>query len=319
MPLDKRYEVFAACLLVVFGVFYARAEWIPASPERQVESAEERLGIDVGEPNRWFSAWSIGDGQAFAVIAADPSGGKLGDEIKEPIYRFSRAGFGWLAFVASLGQEHWIPYAMAAVGIASVAAVLWLSVDLRDRLGRRAWLLILNPALYIGFAGDTAEPLAIFLLTYGLAFGSAWSAAALGVTRPSYLLAHLGRTRMLGWGFASAALLLSYSILRFGTDQLLPDAGRVAFPLAAFIDHASLAGWALVAVGAVTVTRGIRHRDFAWIASGILVLILGPDVTTNASNAWRAAGMLPVLWAFGPGYSPRSGRLKARDAAVSDA
>lgn len=307
MSIARRTEVIAATLIVVFGVFYTRAEWIPASAEMQVELAEERLGLDVAEPNRWFSAWSVGDGQAFAVIAADPTGEKLGEEIKEPIYRFSRAGYGWLAFVASAGQESWVPYGMAIVGAASVAGVLWLSIRLRDRIGWRTWLLILNPALYIGFAGDTAEPLAIFLLAFGMAFGSVWAAVALGVTRPSYLLAKLRSARLFLWGVASALLLLIYGILRFGTDQLFPDPGRIALPVTAYAEHSSLAGWALLTFGVATLAVGFRRRDWAWIASGLLVVALGPDVTANPANAWRAAGMLPVLWAFGTGFRPAIG------------
>ena len=62
-----------ATLIVGLVALYARAEYIPAAPDRHVELAEARFDLDVGPVNRWFSAWSIGDGQAFAVIAADPS------------------------------------------------------------------------------------------------------------------------------------------------------------------------------------------------------------------------------------------------------
>ena len=30
--------------------------------------ASEKYDLDFGEPSRWFSAWSVGDGQAFAVV-----------------------------------------------------------------------------------------------------------------------------------------------------------------------------------------------------------------------------------------------------------
>ena len=89
---EHRLEIVLAGAIVVMGAFYARAVYIPTWADRHVEVASEKLNLEFGDPSRWFSAWSIGDGQAYAVIAADPSGVKLGQEIKEPAYRFSRKG-----------------------------------------------------------------------------------------------------------------------------------------------------------------------------------------------------------------------------------
>lgn len=161
---ERRLEIILVVIIVVLGAFYARAAYIPTWAERHVEIAAEKLNLDVGEPPKWFSAWSLGDGQAYAVIAADPSGVKLGQEIKEPAYRFSRAGYSWLAAVFTLGNESWVPYGMALAGAASLIGILALAIALRGRLGWRSWLLIANPALYLGFAGDTSEPLGVLLL-----------------------------------------------------------------------------------------------------------------------------------------------------------
>lgn len=54
---------------------------------------------------------------------------------------------------------------------------------------------------------------------------------------------------------------------------------------------------ALAAVG-----LGFRRRDWSWALAGVFVLCFGPDVLRDLVNAWRAAGFVPVLWAFGPGY-----------------
>ena len=64
----------------------------------------------------------------------------------------------------------------------------------------------------------------------------------------------------------------------------------------------TVAGWILAVIAVATLSFGIRDRDWAWVASGLLVLCLGSDVTADPVNAWRAAGMLPVLWAFGTNY-----------------
>lgn len=301
-----KLEIVLAGLIMLTGAMFVRAEWIPPSAERHVEVAADLYDLDLAEPNRWLSAWSIGDGQAFAVIAADPTGEKLSEEIKEPHYRFSRAGYGWLAFAASLGQDQLIPLGMAVVGAIALFGNLLLAVRLRERIGVGAWILLMNPALYIGFAGDTAEPLAILLLTYALASGPWWSAIALGVTRPSYLLGLVQRSRLFAYGIAAALTLIGYSILKFGTDQLVPDSGRIGIPLAAYVEHPSPAGWVLAGLAVATLIVGVLRRDWAWILSGLLVICLGSDVTPNIENAWRAAGMLPVLWALGPGYRPPS-------------
>lgn len=300
---DLRLEILLATLIVVAGALSVREAFIPPFPERQVVLAGEKYDLDLGEPNRWFSAWSVGDGQAFAVIAADPAGVKLSEEVKEPAYRLSRAGFGWLSAVVSLGQQRWIPYAMALVGAAAVLGTLWLAGAIREALGAKAWLLILNPAVYLGFAGDTAEPLAAFVLAYATATGAVWASIAVGVSRPSFLTGLLGRPRLI-YGLAAAVLLTAYSAVRFGVEGLISEGERFAFPVTGFVDNPSIFGWALCLFALVTLWRGFRHRDLAWSVSALLVLSLGADVTFDIANAWRAAGMLPVLWAFGPGHEP---------------
>lgn len=319
---NRRLEIVLVSLIVVLGALYARAEYIPPHAERHVELAAEKYDIDLGEPNRWFSAWSVGDGQAFAVIAADPSGEKLSKEIKEPIYRFSRAGYGWLSAAMSLGRDAWIPYGMALAGAVALAGNLWLAIYLRRSIGPRAWFLVLNPALYIGFAGDTAEPLALLALAFGLASGAVWATLILAVTRPSYLLALITRGRQFSYGVATAVALAIYGILRFGTDDLVPDGGRLDIPLRAYFENASVAGWVLVGLAFSTLIVGFMRKDWSWVLSGLLVLSFGSDVTLAVENAWRAGGMLAILWTFGPNYatisavsdSPSAGTLRPAEA-----
>ena len=302
MAMNRRFELILVVLIVIGAAYYTRAEYIPPFSERHVEVAEEKYALDVGDPGPWFSAWSVGDGQAFAVIAADPTGMKLSAEIKEPAYRFTRAGFGWLAAVASFGRESWIPYGMAVIGVLSLAGLVIFAISVREQLGPRIWLLLVNPAIYLGFAGDTAEPLALLLLTAAVFSGSVWAALALGVTRPSYLVALIGRWRELSFGLAATAAILVYGLIRFGADQFVPDGGRIGLPFSAFVEHSTFLGWMLVAIAVGTLGVGLKRRDWAWVVSGVLVICLGSDVIADPINAWRAAGMIPVLWAFGPGY-----------------
>lgn len=301
---SRPVEVVLVLLIVVLASFYARAEYIPTWADRHVDAAEEKLNIDVGDPGPWFSAWSLGDGQAFAVIASDPSGDLLSEEIKEPVYRFARAGYGWAVALVTFGNDDLIPYGLAFVGAASIVALFLVALKYRDRHGPKAWLLLLNPAVYLGFAGDTVEPMAVVLLALAVGSGSIWAAAVLGVTRPTYVVGLLRQWRPFGALITSAALLTAYSVIRFGFDEAAVDGGRFSLPFAAYIENPTIAGWILVAAALATVYFGYQSKDWAWVAAGVLVLILGTDVTANPVNAWRAAGMLPVLWAFGPGYRP---------------
>ncbi len=298
-----RFEVALVVLITLGAAFYTRVEYVPTWADRHVDLAEERMGLKVGDPPPLFSAWSLGDGQAFAVIAADPTGSRLAKVVGEPTYRFSRAGFGWLAWALSLGRERWVPYSMAAAGALAITANLALAIHLRDRLGPKTWLLILNPAIYLAFGGDTAESLGAFFLALAMATGSRWGAVALGVTRPSYLVALLRRPRVFAWGLAAAALLASYGLVRFGFD-LTQFGGRLGLPLVGYLDEPNPLSLLVALLALGTLVIGIRQRDWSWIVAGVFVLGFTSAVVENPVNAWRAAGMLPVLWAFGPNYVP---------------
>ena len=302
MAKKHRFEALLVVAIVLLAALGARAAYIPVFYEEHVERAAETFDLSLGEPSRWFSAWSLGDGQAFATITADPSGGKLGERIKGPAYRFSRAGYSWLASALTLGNESWVPYGMALAGALAVIGILVLAMSLRERLGPKAWLMLLNPAIYLGFGGDTSEPLGVLLLGVALSTGSVWVAAALGVTRPTYLLALLGRWRLVAGGLGSALVLGAYSLWRFGFEGMGFPEGGIALPLAAYFDNSSLGGWILALLAITTVVIGVRYRNWTWVVMGIFVLSFGYSVTPNPINAWRAAGLLPVLWAFGPAY-----------------
>jgi len=311
-----RLEIWLAALaLAVLAVAY-RYAWTPGPWEEGLQFARDEWRIAVGEVGRWFSAWTIGDGQLFAVIAADPLGLDEGWEMIQPAFRYWRAGFGWLAWAASLGQESWVPYGMAIVGAASIVSTFLLTVRLRPELGKRAWFLVFNPAVLIAFAGDTAEGLGVLALAYAIATGRAWVSAALGVIRPSFLIALVGRWRLFRWGALTALVTGVWWIFHFGWEAS-QYGSNFALPFVGYGDEPSLQSLALGAFASATIWRGWRNRDWAWVASGIMVVCFSGFILADATNGWRVAGMLYVLWAFGPGYQQPPQALPVSDKTVA--
>ncbi len=307
---SPRLEVWLVGIVLAAVALLYRYAWIPDSWQEVLHHAEVSGGLALGRVGRWFSAWAAGDGQAFAVIAADPLGLDEGWRLAEPAYRYGRAGFGWLAWVASLGQEEWVPYGLAIVGLATTVASFLLAARLRSHLGVRAWLIAFNPAVVIALAGDTAEGLGALALAWALASGRWWASAALGVIRPTFLVALVGRWRCLLWGLGTAVTFGVLWILRFGFEPT-QYGGRLGLPSAGYIEQPSLmtVGFAFFAL--LTLVLGLRHRDWGWVASALLVLCFRGDVLGAAHNGLRAVGMLFVLWAFGPRYSPQRARTAA--------
>jgi hypothetical protein len=204
--------------------------------------------------------------------------------------------------LVTFGIDELVPYGLALVGAASLAGTLVLAIALRDRLGWKTWLLTANPAIYLGFAGDTSEPLGALLLALALANGSILGVILLGVTRPTYLLGLITRWKLLIWGVGAAVALGGYSLWRFGLEGAQVDGGRIGPLLTAYFENPSVTAWVLVVSALVTVILGLRARDWAWVLGGLFVLSFGHDVTLDPVNALRAAGFLPILWGFGPGY-----------------
>jgi hypothetical protein len=316
-----RFEIVLVVLIVLTVALYVRWDAIPVFGDRHIAGFEETYGVNVGAPGPWFSAWALGDGQAYALIGIDPTGETLAEGIREAGYRFARAGYGWAVWGVSLGQAELVPYALAIVGAVSLMAVLALAIRLRPALGPRVWLIVFNPALFIGFAADTSEPMGILLLALALAGGAGWFAALLGVTRPTFLVAMWGRWKQLALGISSAVALGVYSLIVFGLEAMIPSGGRLGLPFHAYVEYPSAWGFLLAGAAVITVAVGARTRDWSWVLAGVFVLCFGSDVLRDPVNAWRAAGFLSVLWGFRPGYRsiPRATTLHpvATDADVA--
>ena len=292
----------AACYL-------ATVAFVPANWHEHLVRLEGAIGIPVTSIAPWYSRWAIGDGVAFAIIATDPLGFDLGQSLFGPGYRYQRAGFGWVLWAVSLGQAEFVPYAMVLVGLSCIVALFVLARKYREVLGPASWLLVLNPAVFIAVLGATAEALGVLLLVLATASGGSRWSIPLGLTRPTFLIALVSRGRAFFLGVLATACLFGFGVWQFGWD-LGQYTGRATLPFFGFIEAASLGSWIVALSALVTLLVGLMRRDLAWIASGGFVLCFSSLVVENPFNALRAAGMLPVLWAFGPRWVPPPERAR---------
>lgn len=278
---------------------------------------EQTYGLDLPawyEDSPFFLLWSRGDGQAFVALGSDLDLNGPARELAVPVYRFSRAGYAWLGRLAALGRPGWVPVGLMAVNALSLLAVGAISSVVVQRRGPISFILAANPALYIGFASDTAEPLGIALLMVALVASTGrragLAAGLLGAVRPSLATALPERGRNLGAliaSFAAVALAVRFiGSAALGGDASIPNATFV-IPLTGYFDvwqelppgAAVVAGIPLVAALA-TIYFGLTKRSgwvrVSWVATGLLVLTFGSLVLHHPNNWIRAAAALPVVW-----------------------
>jgi hypothetical protein len=238
-------------------------------------------------------------------MAADPLGTDEGWGINVPHYRYQRVGYSWAAAAIVFGQENLLLAGLTIVGLLSVGGVVFIAHRQRDILGLRAWWLLVNPALYIGALNDTAEPMAILLLTVAFVSGGIWSSLGLAFVRPSYVIALADRPRRLFAALGTAVLLRLVWSLHFD-GSVFTTVGNLGLPFVGFVHEPSLSGSLVLLAGVITFAIGVRIRSWAWVFSGLLVVCLSASVFVVPIHAMRAAGMLPVLWAF-YGHDQRRG------------
>ncbi|MDH5616620.1 MAG: hypothetical protein OEY62_08790 [Acidimicrobiia bacterium] len=278
---------------------------------------ETTFGLDLpdwyaGQP--FFLLWTRGDGQAFVALASDLDLDGAAQELAVPIYRYTRIGYAWLGRVAALGRVSLVPVGLMAVNALALLALGVLSSQLAQTRGRVAYLLAANPAVYVGFASDTAEPLGVVLLVAALVTSSKavgrWSSGWLAAVRPSLATALPARRRdlpitLIGFGVIAVVVRIIGTVGLGGNSSIPPS--TLVLPVTGYVEawRSLSAGAAVVAgiplaAGLTTFVLGmVRERGWmrlAWLATGLLVLTLGSAVLRSPVNWTRAAAALPVLW-----------------------
>lgn len=276
---------------------------------------ESGMGVAIGPETAFFASALNGDGATFTIIALDPLGRSIGQQFFEPSYRYARFGYPLLARALALGRSDLVLMGLSVVGLVAVGVTAFAASVLAETRGRWAWLLVCNPALIIGALWDTAEPLALSLLTVAFLTGAVIPGLLVAFVRPTYLLALANRPRLFLMGILLAVVGKAVWSLRFG-ESFLSGLFNVGLPFVGIFEASSWVGVLVIGAGVVTFAVGLTRRDWAWILSGLFVVCFSAVVLDSPINALRAAGVLPVLWAFGPRFQtgPEEGWLLARAA-----
>jgi hypothetical protein len=113
------------------------------------------------------------DGQFYYRLALDPvnwNATAYGITMDQP-YRYTRIGYPVLAWLVSLGQHQFVPFALLAINLVGVAAMAYLGGVFARDSGRHAlWGLAFAAyfGLVISVGRDTAEPMAEACMLGGL-------------------------------------------------------------------------------------------------------------------------------------------------------
>jgi hypothetical protein len=125
-------------------------------------------GVMIGDPN------AAGyDGQFYYRLALDPfNWNKTAFGITmDQSYRYTRIGYPFLAWLVSLGQHQFVPFALVAINLLGVAVMAYLGGMFARDAGRHAlWGLAFAAyfGLVISVGRDTAEPMAEACMLGGL-------------------------------------------------------------------------------------------------------------------------------------------------------
>ncbi|MFN2525000.1 MAG: AZOBR_p60025 family cell surface glycopolymer formation protein [Actinomycetota bacterium] len=178
---------FLVCLLAVLVTISVRHYRVtalirmsPSEPMSQL-AKEADSGFAFVHPDGHY------DGVYFYANALDPfATGAAHELIDQPSYRYGHVGYGWVAWLASLGgRASLVPVALLLIGLLSMAGAAYYGSVLAEELGWSPWgglLVAFNPGLIYAVTVDTAEPLGTLLLLGTLLAwirGRRWLAAVL--------------------------------------------------------------------------------------------------------------------------------------------
>jgi hypothetical protein len=129
---------------------------------------------------------SRGDAQAYVALGRDPtlSRPEVFDRPAQAAFRASRPLWGWLAWIASLGNGRWTVGALVVLNVAGAAFLVWA---LAGSIGWGAVGALFLPGTLSALSQLTVEPLGMALTWLGMTTSWRWLVPA-ALARETYLL-----------------------------------------------------------------------------------------------------------------------------------
>jgi hypothetical protein len=228
------------------------------------------------------------DGQFGYYIARDPNPEAAAPYLDVPAYRYQRILMPLLARALALGNQDWLPWTLALVGLLSHAAGTWTVERLLTRWGVNRWYALLY-GLYAGFllalVVDLPEPLAYALVAAGV-------------------LAIESDRRPLGWALFGLAAFTKEVTLVFAAAMMASDlmerrwSALLGMGLVAILPFALFQGWLWLTFGQPGIgSGGDMATPFEWVPfMGLLrigqaswIYLLGMLVVFGSTLLWVAA------------------------------
>lgn len=126
------------------------------------------------------------DGVYFYAIAIDPlARGETHDLIDHAAYRYGHAGYGWIAWLLTLGKPALVPYALLFSALAAAGIGAYAAARIAAHLGWSPWgglAVALQPGLVYSLTVLTSEAVGFAVVGLALLFwldDRIWPAAAL--------------------------------------------------------------------------------------------------------------------------------------------
>lgn len=318
----------AALLAFVLASVIVAARWSSIDPSGAPE-AHPFVSLYDPPVNAAEVMLNVGDGQAFAAIAQDPTFARPTvfnsfapgvSQEAEAAYRAQRPLFGWLGWLASAGRPAAVPVALMALtvlGAALLTAAAGLLATVVRRRGDLATLAVLAPGSVAVLAHVGPEGLATGLAALGVLLWTRSPRSAVLLLTMAVLaretlvlfplalgIVELSRGRRRGvWPLlVPAGTWLVWLVVVHARLGAWPSEGgtaRLALPFAGLlegmarwsvVDACLFAAGAVLAVAAVARLRGVWR--FVAVAHLALAAVMGPEVWA----AWEGFGrvLLPL-------------------------
>lgn len=158
----------AASLIAVIAAISAQSWSITSLVRTASDDPIAPLTREIDPDFRFVDPGGHYDGSFFYAVAIDPlARGEARGLIDRAAYRYAHPGYGWAAWILSVGRPTLVPLALFVIGLVSMGVAAASAALIARRFGWSAWwgglLIALNPGLIFSVTADTSEPIGLAL------------------------------------------------------------------------------------------------------------------------------------------------------------